>query len=320
MEQVDPSAPCPVCGGALHAAGRRYSLHEILDLWDPIAFSERVVHEHRTQAPDTQLFECAQCGLGIFLPQIIGTPAFYDELVPAEHEPGGGSPYYEETKWDFEQGLSGVHEADSVLEFGCGPGHFLEMASVRAARVVGIEHSDTAIGLARARGIEVYKANAMPDALKGSFDAVFAFHVLEHVAAPMELLRSLLKSLKADGVLAVSVPNQDGPIRFMDPCAMNMPPHHATRWRFRTFELAAERLGLRIERVAYEPLLLTNHSYYSVYWVRCAFPGSGFLVTAMRSVLSWSLRAFFKALLLIGQRYFRPLRGQSIYVAFRRAV
>jgi SAM-dependent methyltransferase len=150
--------------------------------------------------------------------------------------------------------------------------------------------------------------------MHGYFDVAVSFHVLEHVGDPKAFLQTLSGFVKPNGIIGISVPNQAGPIRFIEPCAMNMPPHHATRWRLRTFEVLAEILGWKIERVAYEPLLLENHSYYSIYWLQHIMPGSSGLIYIVRNILSLSLRAAFSLLYRVGLKYFRPLRGQSIYV------
>jgi len=53
------------------------------------------------------------------------------------------------------------------------------------------------------------------------------------------------RMVKPGGLICISVPDQDGPIRFIEPCIMNMPPHHATRWRRPSFEALARepRIG-----------------------------------------------------------------------------
>jgi len=309
---------CPVCGGGLHPSGESCSLETILELWRPVSFSDAVAAEHKAQADATRLFVCEGCGLEIFLPQIIGTPSFYRELMRPVGPVDKTTSYYEDTKWDFVEAQREVRDCASILEFGCGPGHFLMLSSAKNRRVVGVEYNETAIMAARKQGLEVFSADAVPSGLGSSFDGVFTFHVLEHVAAPMAFLTELVKYARPGGVICVSVPNQEGPISNIDPNPMNLPPHHATRWRRSTFEAAAQRLGLQIVRVAYEPLLLQNHSYYSVSWVRRVIRGHSWLVRGFRSFISLVLRAFFRGLLMLRVQYFPLLKGQSIYIVMRK--
>src|SRR5262249_37705640 len=104
----------------------------------------------------------------------------------------------------------------------------------------------------------------------------------------------------------------------LDPCAMNMPPHHATRWQVQALRALAARVGARVERVAYEPLLLENHSYYSVSWVRRAFFRASPPPSPFRGRGSVVLRIFFRLLRAAGFCYFPALKGQSIYVLMLR--
>lgn len=308
---------CPVCGDTLSNQGESHGLRDIIAMWSPLVFPETVIEEHLAIGKHTTLYACPTCKLEIFLPQIIGLPSFYAAASAGECGEDGDA-YYEDTKWDFEEALHDVKPGTSLIELGCGPGNFLKMAVAKGCQAAGIELNPNALSVARAQGLTVYDANGIPDHAQKSFDAAFSFHVLEHVSDPMDFLASMKAHVKPGGVIGVSVPNQDGPISFIQPCAMNMPPHHASRWQLRTFETAAQRLGLNICRVAYEPLLLENHSYYSIYWPRVAFKGASFFARLFRSAVSLSLRTFFGLLRRTGLRYFPLLRGQSIYVLMVR--
>lgn len=308
---------CPVCGGGLRPSGEPYRLEEILDLWRPVSFSDTAVAEHKAQADATRLFVCEGCGLEIFLPQIIGTPRFYVEAYNLAGTQNDSEFTYSETKWDFDEALKDAHGARTLLEVGCGPGHFLKRASREVPEVSGVEYNEPAALLARAQGLKVYSDPAQAP-LAGQLDAVFSFHVLEHVGDPVAFLAQLVSLVRPGGRIGISVPNQDGPMQYVDPCAMNMPPHHATRWQARSLTALAKRIGTRLQRVAYEPLLLENHSYYSVSWVRHILPGRGPASTLGRTLLSIVLRGFFRLLRAIGLRYFPWLRGQSIYILLSR--
>ncbi|MDP1938667.1 MAG: class I SAM-dependent methyltransferase [Hylemonella sp.] len=309
---------CPVCGDALRSQGESYDLRDIFAMWSPLAFPEQVIQEHMVIGKCTALYACPTCKVETFLPQIIGLPSFYAAASAGEWGGGDAGGYYEVTKWDFDEALRDVKPGASLIELGCGPGNFLKMAVARGGQVVGIEFNPHAMSVARSQGLTVYDASGIHEQEQKSFDAAFSFHVLEHVSDPMGFLASMKEHVRPGGVIGVSVPNQDGPIRFIQPCPMNMPPHHASRWQLRTFEVAAQRLGLSILRVAYEPLLLENHSYYSIYWTRVALPGKSPLARLARTILSLSLRAFFGLLRRSGLRYFPLLRGQSIYVLMAR--
>lgn len=307
---------CPICYGKLYAVGKKYSVEQLFKLWHPKKFTNVLIEEHKNQASHTQLYRCGQCDFEIFLPQIIGSPSFYTEL--SKPNDNNISVYYEDMKWDFVEAQKEVMSCNNIIEFGCGPGQFLTLSKSKGRKVVGIEYNETAIKAANAKGLEVYAADDLPEQLKGNFDGAFTFHVLEHVASPMNFLSQIAYYVKPGGLIGVSVPNQQGPIKYMNLCAMNMPPHHASRWSESSFRYAAKRLGLEVVRVSFEPLLLSNHSYYSSYWIEHNIIRKANLTKFFLKIFSFVLKIFFRSLLFIGFRQFSLLRGQSIYIAFRK--
>lgn len=316
---MSSSPVCIVCRSNIEPCGKVLSLDYLFSLWQPIVFSEAVLREHNNQASVTQLFACRKCGLQAFFPQIIGTPSFYVEAYGLANQEKVPDFTYSEEKWDFKQALRDAEGCASLIEFGCGPGYFLSQAKAMVPKVCGLEYNEPAAQRARAAGFDIYDAINDLAALEGSFDAAFSFHVLEHVSDPLEFLGRVATLVKPGGRIGISVPNQEGPIRFMDPCVMNMPPHHATRWSLRSLSALAEKLGLHVQRVAYEPLLLENHSYYSVYWVRQALAGDFFMLGILRGIVSITLRAVFHLFRLSGMQYFTWLKGLSIYVLLVRS-
>ena len=311
------SHACLVCGAPLEPVGEIYSVERLFELWRPTKFSDAVIEEHRMQTKETRLHRCAKCHFEIFLPEVIGTPSFYVEAYNLSGTQTESSFTYSESKWDFHEASRDVAGCDSILEVGCGPGHFLSMVRDRVPKVYGIEYNEPAMLQARAKGLNVFgKEGEVPHV--GGFDAVFCFHVLEHVKNPVEFAKDLVSWVKPGGTIGISVPNQEGPIRYIDPCVMNMPPHHATRWDQRALTALALAVGVRVERFAFEPLLLENHSYYSIGWVKQAFSGSGMLHSVFRQVTSWTMRLMFRMLQAFGLRTFKLLKGQSIYVCLTR--
>ncbi|NOR72079.1 MAG: methyltransferase domain-containing protein, partial [Methylomarinum sp.] len=213
------SYSCPVCGTELEPVGLPYTIEQLFDLWSPTTFSKAVIDEHRKQAKETQLYQCSSCHLEVFFPQVIGMPSFYQELATPTGGNAQSATYYEDEKWDFFEAQEEVKQCGSILEVGCGPGQFLSLSTSKNRRVVGVEYTKVAIESAKKKGLEVYLAGTLPDELFNTFDGAFSFHVLEHVSTPMEFLEDLGRYVKPGGLIAVSVPNQAGPIRFIEKCA-----------------------------------------------------------------------------------------------------
>lgn len=307
---------CPICAGTLTRSGREYSLDELLALWKPAVFSSATIEGHKKQSGYTRLYICSSCKFEIFLPQIIGTPDFYIEL----HNASSGS-YYVDDKWDFQEAIKDAQLAESVIEIGCGPGVFLEKAQRTAKQVVGIEYNQRALSIAKDKGLTVYGADDADLArMKGQFDFAFSFHVLEHVSDPVAFVQEMLSWVKPGGRIGISVPNMDGPIKYIEPCVSNMPPHHATRWKLKTFGALSAKLGLRVERFSYEPLTESDHYYYSNYavkhWLSKVRPQR--LRYIAQSIPAHYFESLFKKLAAVDRRTFRSLKGQSLYVVLSK--
>jgi ubiquinone/menaquinone biosynthesis C-methylase UbiE len=97
--------------------------------------------------------------------------------------------------------------AGPCLDVGCGAGAMVARAS-ESRCAVGVDLSVEALGHARSRGLTRLvrsEAGTLPFA-SGSFGAALALDVIEHHAAPEEVLGEMRRVLRADGLLVVTVP------------------------------------------------------------------------------------------------------------------
>lgn len=214
------------------------------------SFSEDVMRRH-TPCRETSLFECPRCGGQFFDPPAPGDADFYREL--------GGSPrYYAAWKWEFDWVKARLAREAAVLDVGCGGGEFLAGISSAAARAVGVEWSPTAVARARDRGLDVREGDLPGYAaeFEGAFDAVCAFHVLEHLSEPAGFLGLLRRCLRPGGSLYLSVPNRMRSGRAqLEP--LDCPPHHLTRWSPASLAAIVCRSGLLPAEVVTEPVELS---------------------------------------------------------------
>jgi SAM-dependent methyltransferase len=98
-----------------------------------------------------------------------------------------------------------------LLEIGAAAGFFLAEARERGYDGVGVEPNDAMAGHAReALGLDVRTGLLGEVALEaGAFDAACAFHVVEHLDAPLEALRAVRDAVRPGGHLLVEVPNAE---------------------------------------------------------------------------------------------------------------
>ena len=92
-----------------------------------------------------------------------------------------------------------------LLDIGAGTGDFLAYMNQNNWQTIGFEPNQNARNLAIAKG--VLFANNLSDLAPSSFDVITLWHVLEHVSAIDEQIKTLQKLLKPNGVIVVAVPN-----------------------------------------------------------------------------------------------------------------
>ncbi|MGG4037814.1 class I SAM-dependent methyltransferase [Heyndrickxia ginsengihumi] len=94
----------------------------------------------------------------------------------------------------------------NILDFGCGAGGFLHLATKVCSSVTGIEPDNTLRKILNHEEISCYHdINEVDD----KFDFITLFHVLEHLTDPIKVLRSLVSKLNHNGKLIVKVPSSD---------------------------------------------------------------------------------------------------------------
>lgn len=235
---------CPLCaiGGPVVRTVDGESLRAALESY----FGE--VPPPDALAHDYAVARCPTCTIEYAVPRIPGNSAFYNWIT----ERGG---YYPDARWEWDVVLSELREAEggSLLEVGCGAGHFL-MRATRERRVsaMGIDLAPESIAECRAQGLDALCCSleeflASDVERSKRFKFVVAFHCLEHLADPLAFAGSAAAMLAQNGRLFFSTPYS--PMSFeelwFDP--LNHPPHHLTRWNEKSYRHLARMLGLTVK-------------------------------------------------------------------------
>ncbi len=98
-----------------------------------------------------------------------------------------------------------------MLDFGCGAGRFLQRMHRRGWMVLGLDPSAGAVEFIRGQLHLPALLGTLPhpELRPGSFELITMWHALEHVHAPLQILREAYRLLVPGGKLHVAVPNID---------------------------------------------------------------------------------------------------------------
>lgn len=94
-----------------------------------------------------------------------------------------------------------------IIDFGSGVGGFLIKAKNIAKSVVGIELDTKVIDFYKKNDIEIVQS--INDLKNNEFDIITAFHVLEHLKNPIDIIDKLIEKIKVGGNLIIEVPNSN---------------------------------------------------------------------------------------------------------------
>ncbi len=97
-----------------------------------------------------------------------------------------------------------------LLDFGCGAGQFLTVATRLGADALGIDQSKKTTEQLRANGLNTFCGTLDDYLCSGEpqyFDIISSNHVFEHLHDPVSTLRKLGERLKPGGFIWIGVPN-----------------------------------------------------------------------------------------------------------------
>lgn len=121
-------------------------------------------------------------------------------------QPKGFEPFHAST---VEPMFCEVPDQAKVLDVGCNSGEMMKLLKdAKGCDVIGIDVSETALAIAKSKGLNVMNADA--EALPfddASFDVVILREVLVHIHEPVKALKEIRRVLKPSGFLLGSAPH-----------------------------------------------------------------------------------------------------------------
>jgi len=106
--------------------------------------------------------------------------------------------------------LEQLTDGRSLLDIGCGTGHFLNECKTNGWSVLGLEPDADARSFTKEKfGIETLPVEELYEREKSSFDVITMWHVLEHVYHLKKDVRQISGLIKPGGFLIIAVPNRE---------------------------------------------------------------------------------------------------------------
>ena len=181
---------------------------------------------HVYQRPDSLwVVQCERCGL-LYLnprPQEPALISLYTNdyfvnptgLAPSSYVDCFSSEQIRDISFAARRRLAMVNKQTGlrgkrVLEIGCATGETSQAAAAAGASVVGYDFSRDALlrGRTRYPNLEFTAGAAQELPFRsGSFDAVFAFELIEHLPSPSRGIHEMSRVLREGGVLVLTTPN-----------------------------------------------------------------------------------------------------------------
>jgi SAM-dependent methyltransferase len=258
-QEIGPEAPCPISGRASRLL-QKVRVAFIDGLWRRLGAPgvRRLYGEQRLVG----LYESPN-GLVFAYPAIAGDRDFYEPLY-ARKSAQRMLTHASERRVEYLRAADHIAGAQSVLEAGCGPGHFRR--HIPQARYVGVDPyppADAPPYVTRAFLSEIVRDH--PE----SFDVACAFQVIEHTADPVAMVRDLAGAVRPGGRVIIGAPLHPSTSTAIPNNPLNAPPHHLTWWTAAALTDLCEVTGL--EPLSIEALPPSPHQAW-IFWLHRLMP------------------------------------------------
>lgn len=223
--------------------------------------------------PSLKVLECNNCGLVLL--------NSFDHIKSNHYEDSGMHDdsletmdvWLNETEQDDRRRfnmLKSIISNSKVLDFGSGAGGFVHKAQSISDTVAGIEPENRVHEFWKGR-VKLYKK--LSDAGK-EYDLITAFHVLEHLPEPINMLKELAVCLKDGGRIVIEVPSSEDALLtlYNNEGYQNFTywDQHLFLFNQQTLRHVAEKAGLRVVVIKqFQRYSLSNH----LHWLSKNKPG-----------------------------------------------
>lgn len=284
----------------------KYKSKELIDKYNSQLKID--VSNYFNENKDFGLYECLESGYKFFYPyNIAGDNVFYEILQKFDW-------YYIPWKWEHKIALKNMTQKDKILEVGSGGNGFVHRLNDAGFDITGLELNDSVVKEAQLKNLKVFNETIEDHSINNDqkYDCVCSFQVLEHISDIESFISSMIKVLKKNGKLIISVPNNDSFIKYTQGGILNFPPHHMGWWSKKPLLYLKNIYDLSLHNMYYEPLQTYHINWYLDTIINRWFPNK----TLKRKIfnklrLRGLLRGIVKTL-----RHF--IKGHSITIVYKK--
>ena len=154
----------------------------------------------------------------------------------------------------------------NLLDVGCGPGYLLSYLKDNHVKYKGLELADFLVKICKDKKLNVEKSdlNNEPD---GNYNVITLFDVLEHLADPISLFKTLNKKTKKGGFVLAYTPNIHSPsFLLMGEKQNNLYPfQHLLFFDPKSLDYLAQKSGFKVQSIDYYGLDLMDYFCWKSY-------------------------------------------------------
>lgn len=173
-----------------------------------------ICEDHSVSKESFALVKCGKCGLVFTNPRPTADKlsSYYESDLYISHADKANSliniAYKLVRNYTIRQKLKLIQEfttKSSILDYGCGTGHFISSAAKSGWSAYGYEPDDSARTIAQSN----QRVNILDSVkkLKDEVGVITAWHVVEHISDLKDTLKNLKKKLANGGYMFIAVPN-----------------------------------------------------------------------------------------------------------------
>lgn len=235
-----------------------------------------------------QIYHCEHCQTAFSIPRISDTKELYETIYKKKDEIPGYSRYWkyaediksqekpldylaeaENIYWSVREALSQINvpkDSANILEIGSGLGYLTFALRKSGYNCYGLDISEAAVNRARLEYGDYYICENLFNIAEReleSFDLIIMTEVIEHIEAPINFFKALLRLLKPHGRAIITTPNKSffpSDIIWFSDC----PPVHYWWFSEESMSYIAGQINTNIKFIDFSSYYKEHYTWFDI--------------------------------------------------------